>query len=151
MTEPKQPAVVKRETRRERPPVGGLRDILTIANMDKNFEYRWVNASKPGRVEWLKERGWEEVDKEGHEVGQRTVDTPTNVGSKLTRFGGHGVTLLAMRIPKEWFDEDQARKQEMVDALEETMQREVNSGSIPGSNQPGYIPTGGGLQVTRRR
>lgn len=141
---------VKRETRKERPPVGGLRDILTIRNKDPNYEYRWAKDSA-GRIEYLKERGWEVVE-DDLEVGQKTVDSPTGkVGKALTRFGGAGVTLVAMRIPKEWYDEDQARKQELVDDLETTMQRDVRNGQIPGQNQPGYVPEGGGLQITRRR
>lgn len=141
---------VKRETRRERPPVGGLRDILTIANKDPNYEYRWVK-DVPGRIKWLEERGWEIVQ-DDLKVGQETVDSPKGkLASALTRFGGGVVTLVAMRIPKEWYDADQAAKQELIDAQEESMMREANSGQIPGSNQPGYIPTAGGMHISRSK
>ena len=117
--------IVKRETRRERPAVGGLRDILTIANKDPNYEYRWIKDI-PGRIQWLEERGWEVVQ-DDLKVGQKTVDSPAGkLSSALTRFGGGNVTLVAMRIPKEWYDEDQARKQENVDALEQTMLQEAD-------------------------
>ena len=118
-------STVKKETRKERPPVGGLRDILTIANKDPNFEYRWVKDS-PGRIQYLVEaKGWEVVQ-DDLKVGDKTVDSPAGkLGSALTRFGGGGVTLVAMRIPKEWYDEDQARKQEMVDETEATMFRDA--------------------------
>lgn len=113
-------ATVERKTRKERPPVAGLRDILTIPNKDPNYEYRWAK-DVGGRIQYLEQKGWEKVT-EDLEVGQKTVDSPSgNMGSVLTRFGGNGVTLVAMRIPKEWYDEDQARKQEMVDAVEESM------------------------------
>src|SRR5688500_2071172 len=141
---------VKRETRKERPTVGGLRDILTIANKDPNYEYRWVKDI-PGRIKWLEERGWEVVQ-DDLLVGQKTVDSPVGkLGTALTRFGGGTVTLVAMRSRREWYDEDQARKQEMVDALEESMSREANAGRIPGQNDQGYVPQGGGLQIQRRK
>jgi hypothetical protein len=135
--------------------VGGLRDLLTIANKSEDHEYRWVNASVAGRIQWLEERGWEVV-KDDLKVGQTTVDSPSGkIGSALTRFGGGNVTLVAMRIPKEWYDEDQARKQELVNDVEETMQRDAREGRIPGSNQAGYTPDGGGINssvsVQRRK
>jgi hypothetical protein len=143
-------AINERKTRKERPPVSGLRDILTVKDKDPDYEYRWAKDSS-GRVQWLEQRGWEVVT-ESHEIGQKTVDSTTrSVGKAVTRFGGGNVTLVLMRIPKEWYDADQAAKQEMVDALEASMQREANAGSIPGQNQPGYVPDGGGLQISRRR
>ncbi len=117
--ETKTPVVAKRETRRERPQIGNLRDILTIANKDPEYEYRWV-SDKPGRIQWLIDRGWEIVQ-DDLKVGQTSVDSPTKLGSALTRHGGGMVTLVAMRIYRDWYDEDQARKQEMVDAVEESM------------------------------
>lgn len=121
MEKPEQkPVTVKRETRRERPPIEELRDILSIKDMDPNYEYRWV-ANRPGRIEKLEGRGWEVVV-DDLKVGDKTVDSPSGkLGTALTRFGGNGVLLVAMRLPKEWYDEDQARKQETVDALEATM------------------------------
>lgn len=141
---------VKKETRRERPPVGGLRDILTIADKDPNYEYRWVK-DVPGRIKWLEERGWEIV-LDSLKVGQETVDSPKGkLASALTRFGGGTVTLVAMRILKEWYDADQAAKQELVDAVEEQMVGEANSGRIPGSNETGYVPTSGGIKIQRSK
>lgn len=125
----------------------GPRDILAVANQDPNYVYRWVSddPSRPGRVERLKEIGYEVVTGDV-EVGDKAVDRNTKVGSAVTRVGGGGVTLVLMRIPKEWFDEDQAAKQEKVDAQERAMKQDVKMGRIPGTNEPGT----GRLDITRK-
>ena len=132
-----------------RTPVGNLRDILTVRNQDPNYSYRWIaeDPQRPGRSERLKELGYEVVT-EDMEVGQKAVDRNTKVGSAITRLGGGGITLVLMRIPKEWYDEDQKAKQAKVDALEAAMKADVQSGRIPGSNQPGV---GGLLQIQRNK
>ena len=103
---------------RERVPVGGPRDILTVANKDPNYVYRWVMDS-PGRLEQFKKAGYEVVES-NPEVGQAAVDRATQLGSSVTMVRGSG-TLVLMRIPREWYDEDQTAKQEELDALDETM------------------------------
>lgn len=124
-------------SRKERIPVSGARDILTVANKDPNYEYRWV-LDVPGRLEKFKDGGWEPVQ-EDLEVGQSTVDRGTKIGSVITKHAGRAMTLVLMRIPKEWYDEDQDAKQDRVTALEESMMRDIRSGRIPGGEgAPGY-------------
>lgn len=109
----------KRVTRANRIPVSGPRDILTIPNRDPNYEYRWVKDT-PGRIQRFFAGGWEyHVDPEAV-VGQRAVDSGSRLGSALTR-NTDGTVLVAMRIPKEWYDEDQKRKWDEVDALMNSM------------------------------
>jgi len=105
-------------TKRTRVPVGGARNILTVATKDPNYEYRWV-LDTPGRIEAFKEGGYEVVTKDT-EVGDSTVDRAHKLGSAVTLVRGAS-TLVLMRIPKEWYDEDQKMKQEEIDALEATM------------------------------
>lgn len=102
----------------KRTPVGGHRNILTVANKDPNYVYRWV-LDTPGRLEAFKEGGYEVVTKD-MDVGDSTVDKASQLGSAVTMVRGVS-TLVLMRIPKEWYDEDQAAKQEEIDALEATM------------------------------
>ena len=131
-----------------RNPVEGMRDILAVNNQDPNYVYRWVadDPQRPGRVERMKEHGYEIVQEE-LEIGQKVVDRNSKVGSVITRTGGGGITLVLMRIPKEWYDEDQKAKQAGVDAQEAVMKADVQAGRIPGSNQPGV---GGMLDIRRK-
>lgn len=135
----------KRVERKDRIPVSGARDILTLKNKDPNYEYRWV-LDVPGRLDRYRDGGWEVVT-EDLEVGQKTVDKETKIGSAVTKRSG-ATMLVAMRIPKEWYDEDQAAKQEKVDFLEDSMREEARRGVIPGSGgEQGY----GTLSFGRKR
>ena len=104
--------------RTKRVPVGGPRNILTVANKDPNYVYRFV-LDTPGRLEAFKEGGYEVVTKD-MEVGDSTVDKGSQLGSAVTMVRGTS-TLVLMRILREWYDEDQVAKQEEIDALEATM------------------------------
>lgn len=108
--------------RKKRTPVGGARDVLTLTGKDPNYEYRFV-VDVPGRIQRFLDGGWEVVT-DPHEVGQVVVDRGTRVGSAVTKASGDGRTLVAMRIPKEWYDEDQKAKQERLDALDASMRAE---------------------------
>lgn len=105
--------------KKKRTPVGGARDILTVKNPDPNYVYRWV-LDAPGRLGRFREGGYEEVTAD-LEVGQNTVDRGSKLGSVITKSSGGGQTLVLMRIPKEWYDEDQKTKQDAIDDLEDTM------------------------------
>lgn len=113
------------KTRAKRIPVGGPRDLLTISNKDPNYVYRFVNDT-PGRIQRFLEGGWEIVNHES-ELGQKTVDSGTRLGSAVTKMVGGTVTAVAMRIPKEWYDEDQAAKQAQIDAHEASMKAEAEA------------------------
>lgn len=113
-----QEELAPRTERRKRVPVSGARNILTVANKDPNYVYRWV-LDIPGRMDIFKDAGYEVViDKP--EVGDPTVDRHSQLGSAVTLVRGVS-TLVLMRIPREWYNEDQQAKQEEIDALEETM------------------------------
>ena len=142
MTKDIKPIDVRKRPRRT--PLDGARDILTVENKDPNYVYRWT-LDTPGRIEWRKERGYEIVT-EDHPVGQPTVDKGSLLGSAVTRYAGNGQRLVLMRIPKEWYDEDQESKQASVSALERSMMEAVQKGRIPGSSDPGY----GNLSITRK-
>lgn len=116
-TEEKKP--LKKE--RTRSPAAGLRDKLSVYDKDPNYHYRWVRNDE-GRIRWFQERGYEVVTKE-HEVGDKVVDQGSQLGSAVTKFGGGTVTLVLMRILREWFDEDQAAKEDAIAATEATMKR----------------------------
>lgn len=138
-------ANVKQVERAKRTPVGGARDILTVMNKDPNYVYRFVLSDIPGRVERFKQGGYEVVV-DDLEVGQRTVDRQTKLGSAVTAHAGSGRQYVLMRILREWYEEDQKAKQDKVNALEHSMMDDVQHGRIPGSSEPGY----GSLGISRK-
>lgn len=116
--------MAKAESKRpKRIPVGGPRNIMTVADKDPNYVYRWVNDVS-GRIQRFQEGGYEIVTG-SNEVGDNTVDRGSRLGSAITKSVGGLVTAVLMRIPKEWYDEDQAAKMAEVDALEATMQEQA--------------------------
>ena len=120
--------MTKRVERASRIPLSGARDILSVPNQDPNYVYRWVRDDGFGRIDKFKQAGYEPVTTEGHKVGQKAVDSGTRVGSAITQTRGTS-TLVLMRIPKEWYEEDQAAKQAAIDELEATMHAEATNAS----------------------
>jgi hypothetical protein len=126
--------------RKERIPVNGNRDILTVIGKKPELEYRWV-LDIPGRHQKFFDAGWEIV-KDNLEVGQKAVDSASKLGSAISVSRG-GQVLVLMAIPKEWYDEDQKTKQDKVTALEESMMQELRAGRLDG--QSGFY--GGRMDV----
>lgn len=102
--------------RPKRIPVSGNRDILTVSDKDPNYVYRWV-VDENNRIERFKAGGYETVVDQ-LKVGEESVASGSQLGSAVTKYAGGGKTLVLMRIPTEWYDEDQAAKQQSVDASE---------------------------------
>lgn len=94
------------------------RNRLTVKNTDPNYHYRIVN-SIDDRVEQFLEQGYE-IDPQS-QVGDKQVDVPSPLGSAKQISVGGGTRAVVMRIPKDYFKEDQAAKQAEVDALEDSM------------------------------
>lgn len=135
------------DTRRERIPFGVPQSRLTVANTDPSFVYRWVNDDGKGRIDRAVAGGYEFVQSEADQkVGSGSADGNSDVGSKVSRIvgtseSGGGMRAYLMRIKKEWYDEDQRRKQkEGPDMIEAAIRR----GTL---NQSGddnrYIPSEG--------
>ena len=130
--------------RKERIPVNGNRDILTVRDKDDDYEYRWV-LDIPGRLEKFKDAGWEVVE-DAVRVGQNAVDSGSRLGTATIMTRGTQ-TLVLMRVKREWYDEDQLAKQELVDAREETMMQEARQGRIEG--QSGFYGGSVNVKVTK--
>lgn len=123
--------MAKTKERPVRIPVSGERNILTVHGKDPNYEYRFVNDVDAGmRIQKFKDGGWEVVEKESVSVGDKVVDGGSQVGAVTTRYVGQGVTAVLMRIPKEWYNEDQETKQAKLDEIDDAMRAEA---SAPGS------------------
>lgn len=107
------------KTRPERIPVSGHRNILTVHDQDPNFVYRWVNDVED-RIEVFKRGGWQLVD-EKHKIGDRQVDSSSNVDQVITKNVGAGRTAYLLRIEKEFYQEDQAAKAARIAEKERAM------------------------------
>ncbi len=99
------------------------RNILTHPEAnDPNFNYRVVvdYKSKPGRIEKFKKAGYVHVIS-GENMGDDDVMKPKKLGSKVTVPVGNGETGYLMKIPKEYYLEDQAAKEAEIKRLEQSM------------------------------
>lgn len=121
--------LLNKTTRKRRIPVSGQdRNLLTIEKRDPNFQYRWVNKVED-RIARFLEAGYEPVkmDEIGS-VGDRKIDTSSGTSSVVERGVGGGKTAMLMKIPKEFWEEDQAAKQKQVDESEAMMKRDAKEG-----------------------
>lgn len=138
------PTESRAETVSERPNRQSIkesyRNILTVEGKDPNYEYRWIldrygrndddaGTYHPGqRIMRFQNSGWELVYSSEVSVGESHVYKTENVGSIVRIPAGQGEFQYLMKIKKEWYDEDQANKQEEIDEIEESMGRAGKEG-----------------------
>lgn len=110
------------------------RNRLSIKDQDPNYHYRIVNAnldSDPDRVERLQEIGYEIVPaKKAGKIGDSQVDNPSALGAAGLISVGKGTKGVVMRIPKEYFNDDQAAKQAEIDEVEQAQKNRADYGSM---------------------
>ena len=107
--EVKRPDIPKRK---ERVPFGVPAQRLPHGS-DPNFVYRVFNdqwAREPGRIQRAQAAGYEVVE------GQEAITVGTNED-------GSAIKGVLMRIPKEWYQEDQKVKQKEIDKATEQIYR----------------------------
>jgi hypothetical protein len=110
-----------------------VRNRLNVKNKEDGYVYRIVN-DVDDHVPTLTERGYELCDMASiGAVGDKRVDNTTSIGSVAHFSVGQGMKAVVMRIKKEWYEEDQATKQQQVDEIEATMKQEAR-------NAGDYIP-----------
>ena len=113
--------------RTQRVPVGS-RKVLTVAGKDPNYEYRIINDSGD-RVQEFLEAGYELVSNDSVRVGDKRVNKASAEGSKAQLSVGQGQKAFVVRIKKEWYDEDQAKKQAHVNELESATKAKALDGT----------------------
>lgn len=111
--------------RPKRQPVG-FRNRLTVKNQDPNFAYRIVNDTDD-RIEMFREGGYELVDM-GEGVGDKRMDNTINPDKSISVGGGTRGVL--MRIPKNFYDEDQKVKQDKIEVQEKNLKTPSSDGSF---------------------
>ena len=117
------------KVRPKRTPIA-KRDILSVQGKDPNFHYRIVNDSGD-RIQNFKEAGYEPVLASDVRIGDKRVNSATPEGSLAQVSVGGGQKALLMRIPKEWYDEDQAAKQTEINRLEQsTLQQALEKNEL---------------------
>ncbi|RJO60805.1 MAG: hypothetical protein C4542_08125 [Dehalococcoidia bacterium] len=90
------------------------------------------------RIAQAKAAGWEVVEDPYAVVdSDKNVNAPSQMGKGVTRHVGtndsHGsITGVLMEIPQEWYDEDQAKKNEVVDKSEAGLRRVNKDGVVGG-------------------
>ena len=100
----------------QRTPVG-TRNILTVAGKEPGYAYRIINDSGD-RVQEFLDAGYELVKENSVKVGDKRVNKSSAEGSVSQISVGQGQKAYVVRIKQEWYDEDQAAKQQKVNELE---------------------------------
>ena len=129
---------------RTRVPVSGRRDILAVLNKDPAYEYRFVTAKdeRGVRVMNFLQGGWDFVEySEDLGIGSDHVYNTENVGSIIRIPDGGGYYLYLMRIPQEWYKEDQANKEAELRASENAIKRERDADTDDGMYGKNKIST----------
>lgn len=112
----------KRSARRSS--INGTRNVLNISGKEPGFVYRVVN-DVGDRIEQLKAIGYEIVEDNNVQVGDRRIANPTKEGSPVKVSVGGGIQGYVMRIKQEWYDEDKAKKDAHVDNIEKGLVRDA--------------------------
>ena len=107
------------EVRPARVPVSEAnKDKLFVVGLDnKNYMYRWVNDTED-RLATFIAGYWEFVDQNGNPVGNSGSEQSAGTSSKYTKGVGRGVNAYLMRIPMEFWLEDQNEKERKLKETE---------------------------------
>jgi len=121
-------AIAKAPVGRTRRAPLARKQILNAVGKDPNYEYRFVNDDGD-RVSQKMEEGYEHVPKSDVKVGDKRVENASSEGSVTQVSVGQGRKAFLMRIRKDWYQEDQAVKQEYVDETERATKKQALDGT----------------------
>ena len=97
----------------------GAGNKLQFAGKDPSYRYRVVNDN-PGRLAMFQQAGYEFCYSEEREADKGAAEAG-GVDTRIVADAGRGVKGYLMRIPREFYDEDQAAKIEKVKATEDQL------------------------------
>lgn len=117
------PSKINPSGRPKRTPINGYRDILSVEGKEEGWHYCWVNEDKVPRYE---QASYEFVTHDV-KIGDRKVNTASQLGGKVSLAVGNQLTAYLMRVPQEYYEEDMAVQQAEVDELESGMKSSLNS------------------------
>ena len=120
--------------RPRRTSINGVRNVLSVTGTEPGFVYRFVNDTGD-RVAQFQEAGYEIVtdEKGAVKVGDKRVGKASATGSAVEANVGQGTKAYLMRIPEEWYQEDQAAKQAAIDQREQAMLDEARRSGLTGN------------------
>ena len=107
-----------------RKPLSARGPLNITGEKDPNFHYRFVN-DVGSRVYNYQQAGYEIVTDGDLTVGDSRVSDASDLGSPRRVVGDQGTTSVLMCIPKEYFDEDQAKKNAALDEQDQAMKQQA--------------------------
>jgi len=114
-----------------RVPVGIRNPMSVKEKLDPNFEYRFVRNT-PGRIEAFVEGGYELVTGDAR-IGDANIAKASNMGSAFSIASGDNADrVFLMRIPKNFYDEDQAAKADKIAETEKQMKQRPKDQCLEG-------------------
>lgn len=117
----------QREERTGRKPLFQQGPQAVAGELDPNFVYRFVNDNG-SRISNFQAAGYEFVEDADLRVGDSRVFDPSDSGSAKIVTSNDGSRAYLMRIKKEWYDEDQAKKAERITEQEDAMKKTAAQG-----------------------
>ena len=117
------PSTLNRSERPKRVPINGQRDVMTVGGKEAGWHYCFVNDDQVAEYELA---AYEHVT---HEVtvGNRKINAASQLGGKISKAVGNGVTAYLMRVPDEYYEADRKAEAEELDAKEASMKAALNS------------------------
>lgn len=94
---------------------------------DPNYHYRFVNDTG-SRIDLFKQAGYEFVNDTELTIGDSRVSDPSDLGYAKRVISNDGTTSFLMKIPKEFYDEDQAAKAQQLEEQEAAMTKDASQG-----------------------
>lgn len=119
------PSKINPSERPRRNPVNGTRDVLNVQGQEEGYHYCWVNEDNVPRYE---QASYEFVTHEVR-IGDKLINNASQMGGKVSKAVGNGVTGYLMRVLDEYYKADMAALAADIDELEGTMKAELNSGA----------------------
>lgn len=114
-----------RSDRPERKPMY-KKNVVTFDGLDPNYHYRVVN-DVDGRISRFTEAGYEFVISD-KTIGDKQATEGSALDSRTAKSVGGGRTGYLMRIKREWYEEDQKAKAELVSATEKATKPNTAAG-----------------------
>lgn len=130
MAEDKKAMTENPKAKRTRIPITGRRLILEVRGKEPGYHYSWI----PEDMVYVRQQSGFEHVRHPVEVGTERIDVsrmPTD--SYVTRNVGGGKIAYLMRIPQEFYDQDMAEEQELVNEHERARIRENLTDGLSGT------------------
>ena len=120
-------AIAKAPSGRVRRSPLARKNVLTVVGKEDGYEHRIVNDTED-RVANLIDQGYEVVSSSKIQIGDKRVSKASPEGSVVSMSVGGGKRGILMRIPTEFYNEDQKIKQDYVAETERATKADAANG-----------------------